>query len=1146
MVCLLIYTKNTFKMSFRTKNIFLTLILISFLKLEIKAQPVPPSQIYVNYPGDKVLLAPAISNFCPSANFTIEAWCYLPVVSPYGWIMGKSIGSGSNPGDPYYSYCVNFDGTGLNPTFICSTGAVGSFRQITSSISLKIGQWTHIAAVLDGNNMQLYINGVLAASGTASGSVPVNANMHFSLGSAYNLDGSSNSTSFLGYLRDVRFWSVSRTQTQLIESLHSYIISSNQGLIAEWPLDEASGSYCRDISGNGFNLTTSSGLIHSDLVTFTNILPLYSVTKLNLNDNSMSYPNWWCILLDYNNDGYTDLLVTQSNSPNYPDTYTPLKLFKNTKGVFQDSTNTDLGSVSMVDPRAWAVADFNNDGLQDVVVVGSGTDMPPFLGEQPRLLNQTNKGILKDVTSLNFPSDIQFIHSVAVGDIRKSGSNDIFVGTLGITPSINQPRFYINDGNGNFTISLDRLPTNLDAHTSSYLLDVNNDGYPDLILGASSFNSNGGPGLNQILINNGKGYFYSDSKWVLPQKLIDTTSSVIDIASADLNGDGRKDLILSTTGGSIPSNFGGTLYGYQKAAIQILLANTDGTFYDASVNSGISLGSNIGAVYKVFPVDVNGDGFIDLVTLQNTSIGIRGSIFLNKGNGTFIEATDLIPPVNDGFNVGDFNNDGIADFVSASPNTITTFLGIKKFSIDVYDPLKSAQLIGSAPNITSQPTAVSIKSGSSATLSVTATGTGTIQYQWQKNRINIANAYSSSYTIPAAQLSDGGIYSVLVGNAGGTTVSNYVPLSVTATGSPTITINPSSQTITSGSTVVFKAAASSTTTATYQWYLNGVAITGATSSTLLIPGATSANVGTYNCTFTNSAGSVTTTSAQLTLLTTTNPGRLVNLSVLTMDGPGSQMLTLGFVNGGAGTTGSEPLLIRASGPALTAFNVPTVLADPALTLFQGSNAVVTNDNWGSSASNVTAVNAAEAATGAFQLTPITSLDAAVVQTLPSVQGGYTVQVQGNNNGVGNAMAEVYDNTTNYTSTSPRLVNLSCRQLVPANGTLTAGFVISGTTSKTVLIRASGPTLASYNVPGTMTDPQISVFSGATVIASNAGWAGDTAIATAAANVGAFPYASNTSKDSAVLMTLAPGSYTVQATSVSGTAGVTLIEVYEVP
>ncbi len=257
------------------------------------------------------------------------------------------------------------------------------------------------------------------------------------------------------------------------------------------------------------------------------------------------------------------------------------------------------------------------------------------------------------------------------------------------------------------------------------------------------------------------------------------------------------------------------------------------------------------------------------------------------------------------------------------------------------------------------------------------------------------------------------------------------------------------------------------------------------------------------------------------------------------------MLTLGFVNGGAGTTGTEPLLIRASGPALTAFGLNNVLADPTLKVLQGSNVVASNDNWGSTAANINAVNVADAATGAFALTPTTSLDAAVVQALPSVSGGYTVQVLGNGTGVGNALAEVYDNTANYTVTSPRLINLSCLQQVPVKGLLSAGFAISGATAKTVLIRASGPTLASFGVLGTMTDPQLNVFSGTTVIASNAGWGGDVSITAANSATGAFQFASASSKDSAVVMTLAPGSYTVQATSVSETAGVTMIEVYEV-
>ena len=366
----------------------------------------------------------------------------------------------------------------------------------------------------------------------------------------------------------------------------------------------------------------------------------------------------------------------------------------------------------------------------------------------------------------------------------------------------------------------------------------------------------------------------------------------------------------------------------------------------------------------------------------------------------------------------------------------------------------------------------------------------------------------------------------------------------TSANSPTITSQPVSQTITAGSSVVFTTAIISSAGASYQWNFNGTAIAGATSSTYLIQAAGSSKAGNYTCTITNAAGTTTTSPASLSVITSQNPGRLVNLSVLTMDGPGSQLLTIGFVSGGAATLGSEQLLIRATGPALTNVSVANVLADPMLTLYQGSNVIASNDNWGSTATNIAAVNAADAATGAFTLPSSTSLDAALVQTLPS--GGYTIQVAGKGAQVGNALAEVYDNTLSYTASSPRLVNLSCMQQVAANGLLTAGFAISGTTSKTVLIRASGPTLTTFGVQNVMPDPQINVFnSNTTVIASNAGWAGDTSITTAQTAVGAFAFTSTTSKDSAVLITLAPGSYSAQATSASGAAGTTLIEVYEV-
>ena len=113
--------------------------------------------------------------------------------------------------------------------------------------------------------------------------------------------------------------------------------------------------------------------------------------------------------------------------------------------------------------------------------------------------------------------------------------------------------------------------------------------------------------------------------------------------------------------------------------------------------------------------------------------------------------------------------------------------------------------------------------------------------------------------------------------------------------------------------------------------------------------------------------------------------------------------------------------------------------------------------------------------------------------------------------------------------------------------LAEGFTIGGSTSKTVLIRASGPALTAYGVTGVMPDPQLAVYNAAeTVIASNAGWGGDSQITTIANSVYAFPLTNRTSTDSAVVLTLAPGSYTAIATSVSGVAGVALVEVYEVP
>jgi hypothetical protein len=272
-------------------------------------------------------------------------------------------------------------------------------------------------------------------------------------------------------------------------------------------------------------------------------------------------------------------------------------------------------------------------------------------------------------------------------------------------------------------------------------------------------------------------------------------------------------------------------------------------------------------------------------------------------------------------------------------------------------------------------------------------------------------------------------------------------------------------------------------------------------------------------------------------------------------------LSMGFVIGGSGTSGLEKLLIRGVGPSIgpgTAFNVGGVLPDPTLTVLQQSNGAqvaADTNGWGNSSANITAVGAADTATGAFALTNTQSLDAAVVASLAGVTGGYSATVAGKSGDSGMALTEVYDDdTTSYTTTTPRLLNLSCLTLIAARGTLDVGFVVTGTTSETLLIRATGPAIGpgtAFNVSGVMPDPQISVGPSApasyptAATAVDAGWAGSAAVTAADTAVGAFALTNSASKDSALLITVPPNvPYAVQVSSATGTAGTVLVELYE--
>jgi hypothetical protein len=142
------------------------------------------------------------------------------------------------------------------------------------------------------------------------------------------------------------------------------------------------------------------------------------------------------------------------------------------------------------------------------------------------------------------------------------------------------------------------------------------------------------------------------------------------------------------------------------------------------------------------------------------------------------------------------------------------------------------------------------------------TGTAPIAYQWRRNSVAIAGATSSSYTIPSAQTADAGNYTVVVTNAAGSVTSSTAVLKVNVP--PTITTQPVSKAVTSGTTVTLKVVATGTATLAYQWMLNGVPIDGATTASSSVV-ANSATIGNYTVVVSNVAGTVTSYAAALTL-----------------------------------------------------------------------------------------------------------------------------------------------------------------------------------------------------------------------------------------------------------------------------------------
>jgi CubicO group peptidase (beta-lactamase class C family) len=375
----------------------------------------------------------------------------------------------------------------------------------------------------------------------------------------------------------------------------------------------------------------------------------------------------------------------------------------------------------------------------------------------------------------------------------------------------------------------------------------------------------------------------------------------------------------------------------------------------------------------------------------------------------------------------------------------------------------------------------------------------------------------------------------LISASGGAWFDSRVSTTVRILSAVVISLQPQSQVVAAGATATFTATASGNPSPTFQWQEsanggstwtnvnNGGVYSGATTGTLSITGATAGMMGyQYRCVATNVAGAANSNAATLTVA---SGSYLANLSVRAAMAVG-QTLIVGFVVDG----GAKPILVRAAGPVLNQYGL-TGVVDPQLKLFTGGGTqVAANDNWDAAlASTFTTL-------GAFPF-DANSKDAALLQT---INGPHSAQATAT--GAGTLLVEAYDAGPND---GRKLVNLSTRfQVGTGDNILIAGFVLSGTGTRQLLIRAVGPTLTNYGVTGVLADPQLSVFDGGTPIASNNDWSSP--LSATFTTLGAFALNAG-SKDAALVVTLQAGkAYSVQVSGVGNTTGEALVEIYLMP
>jgi hypothetical protein len=336
------------------------------------------------------------------------------------------------------------------------------------------------------------------------------------------------------------------------------------------------------------------------------------VSSLRLTQSSLPEASSPLAVGDFNRDGKLDFgssVLGDSGLSVY---------LGNGNGTFQSPALFGQGATYDI-----VMADFNHDGIPDIAeIIGGGVEV--FLGQGDGTFAS---GI---ETAVNAVSGF----SLVAGDFNGDGNLD-----LAMAGSSGEGAVAILLGNGDGTF---QTPTTIslgNGQVANFIItaDFNHDGKLDLV----TTNDSGPAGELDILLGNGDGTFQ------LLKPILRGHSPIIS-AAADFNGDGKVDLAIS------PGN----------AKLLILLGHGDGTFASPVAYKLPAAGSAIEVG------DFNVDGKLDIALVTNTYPNPASwlSVFRGNGDGTFQTAENRKTALTYGgaLAVGDFNNDGKLDFLTAS------------------------------------------------------------------------------------------------------------------------------------------------------------------------------------------------------------------------------------------------------------------------------------------------------------------------------------------------------------------------------------------------------------------------------------------------------------------------------------------------